>query len=169
MRKSKTSEILGAFFKHLNPAWGVKVSNNGRLWVDLSADPREIKGWRHTAKTPKHMLMDTKQYNILKRIWQSGEEGLRYTDIQMFIIGGEEQLTTGPSSLPHNYDFVWDDELRKMSTTKRHRVRKSRGQYGTWLNNQLPLYAIKNSNSRWKLDHPILKRHFESRFGIQES
>jgi len=165
MKKSKTSEILGAFFKHLNPVWGVKVSNSGRLWVDLSADPREIKGWRHTAKTPKSMLMDTVQYNILKRVWQSGEEGLRYTDIQMFIIGGEEQLIAGPSSLPHRYEKVWDNELQTWSRTKSHRVRISRGQYGTWLTNQLPLYAIKNSNGRWKLDHPVLKRHCESRFG----
>ena len=166
MRKSKTSEILGAFFKHLNPVWGVKVSNSGRLWVDLSTDPREIKGWRHTAKTPKHMLMDTIQYNILKRIWQSGEEGLKYTDIQMFIIGGEEQLTTGPSSLPHTRKH-WDWNTRSYKSG--NKVRISRGKYGNWLTNQLPLYAIKNSNGRWELDHPILKRHFESRFSIQGS
>lgn len=166
MTKTKTSKILGAFFKHLNPIWGVKVSNSGRLWVDLSSDPREIKTWRHTAKTPKSMLMDTKQYNILKRIWQSGEEGLRYTDMQMFMIGGEEQLTAGPSSLPHtNKRWDWKTKSYKSS----NRVRTSRGLYSTWLTNQLPLYAIKNSNGKWELDHPILKRHFESRFGIQES
>ena len=167
MRKSKTSEILSAFFKHLNPAWGVKVSNSGRIWVDLSAD--FPAGWRPAfAKPHKRMLMDSKQYNILKRIWQSGEEGLRFTDMQMFMIGGEEQLKAGPSSLPHKKEGVgWDGKTRSYKSI--HRVRTSRGLHSTWLTNKLPLYAIKKSNGRWKLDHSGLKRHFESRFGIQGS
>jgi len=161
MTKTKHTRILNALFKYLNPTWGVKVSSSGRIWVDLREMPKKSSRGP-TTETPNYMLIDTKQYNILKRIWQSGDEGLRYTDIQMFIIGGEEQIKAGPSSLPHSNISRWD--WRSNEHTGSTRVRTSRGHYSTWLSYQLPLYTVKKPNGKWILDHPILKRHFESRF-----
>ena len=153
MKKSKTSEILGAFFKHLNPVWGVKVSNSGRLFIDLASEPRSM--W--TSRTPRKMRLDTLQYNTLRFIWAAWEKGIRYTDIQRFMVG------------PELYDRMRSKSVYNKYKGKTYKVNQSRGHYSTWLSYHLPLYAIKNSNGKWELDHPILKRHFESRFSIQDS
>ena len=155
MRKSKTSEILGAFFKHLTPVWGVKVSNSGRLWVDLKQEPISMGGW-NVSRITRKMRLDTLQYNTLKFIWEAGEKGIRYTDIQRFMVG------------PELYDRMRSKSVYNKYKGKTYKVNQSRGHYSTWLSYHMPIYS-ENINNKWVLTHPILKRHFESRFGIQDS
>ena len=139
---------------------GIDASGPGGLWVPLPSGNLFPEGSYQHRKIPKKLKVGTRQWDILRRIWQSGEEGLRYTDIQMFILGGEEQLSKGPSTLPHGQERVWDFDLGGW-TNKTVRVRQSRGHYGTWLTNVMPAFCTKGTDGRWRLTHPDLVEHFE--------
>lgn len=138
------------------------AAENGNMWVHIENNEFPEGSYRNR-KIPKKVKLDTKQYNILKRIWESGEKGLSFTDIQMFILGGEEQLQAGSSTLPHAQERVWDYEMGGF-TNRTRRVRQSRGHYGTWITNTMPGFCTKGDDGKWRLTQENLLDHFNFRF-----
>ena len=87
---------------------------------------------------------DTQKYKILHKIWESGQDGIGYTDIVRFIV---EDLKGIPK-----YDW-----------------RVHRGYYGTNLlgggfysrnNGILGMYCEKNEGNKWILTNKKLNQHF---------
>lgn len=131
---------------------GTEVSERGGVMIPL--EPSERRGiW----KKPKRLRVGTGQYNVLKWIWQGGEEGRRYTDIQLYLIGGEEAVERGPQSKVN--PRVWDYQRGEY---RPGRVNPLRGHYSTWLSYYMPHYCTKLENGRWVLTEPALIRHFNN-------
>lgn len=140
---------------------GTRLSRSGKLWLPLHTGTNWQEGSYRARKAPKEILIGSRQWGILERIWQAGEEGLSFTQIQMFILGGEEQLQAGPADLPHERQPVWDYELGGR-TGRTHRVRQSRGHYGTWISNVMPGFCTKGEDGRWRLTQPDIVAYLES-------
>ena len=138
------------------------TAENGNMWINIETNEFPEGSYRYK-KMPKKIKIDTKQYNILKRVWEAGQEGLSFTDIQMFILGGEDQLQAGTSTLPHERQRVWDYDNSNF-TDRTVRVRQSRGHYGTWITNTLPCFCTKGEDGRWRLTQKNLLNHFNFRF-----
>lgn len=135
------------------------VTKSGNRHLLLTRGPATNLGsWR---KLPKKLRTGTKQYDILKRIWQSGDEGMSFTDIQMYILGGDQQVQAGPSSLPHEDEAQYDYE-RGIPSDRTRRIRPSRGHYSTWMSYVLPLFCEKGSDGRYRLTQLDLKNHFDN-------
>lgn len=141
---------------------GTVAAANGNMWVKID-DNNFPDGSYFSRKISKKLKIDTVQYRILKRIWESGNTGLTFTDIQMFILGGEDQLQKGPSNLPRVDDQQWDHDNGGF-TGRVHKVRASRGHYSTWLSYTMPAFCTKGDDGRWRLTQKDLLVHFKNRF-----
>ena len=131
---------------------GTQVSERGGLMIPLA--PSERRGhW----KKPARLRIGTGQYNVLKWIWQAGEEGRRYTDIQLYLIGGQEAVERGPQS--EEDPQVWDYQRGEYRPGRRNPLR---GHYSTWLSYYMPHFCTKLENGRWKLTEPMLLQHFNN-------
>jgi len=128
------AKITSFFLPHLR---GTYASESGRIYIKL--DPKTSRSSR--SKKPSLLRVGTKQYNTLKYIWQAGEDGRRYTDIQLFLLGGEENVAKGIQSRPE-------------------RGNPLRGRYSSWLSWTMPNYCSKNEKGNWVLDEPALLNHF---------
>jgi len=135
------TRIASFFLPHLR---GTHVSESGRIYIKLDPETSRVSG-RH--RKPNLLRVGTKQYNALKYIWQAGEDGRRYTDIQLFLLGGEENVARGTQSKRVN-DVSFD--LRN----------PLRGRYSNWLSWTMPNYCSKNEKGNWVLDEPVLVNHF---------
>lgn len=139
------TRITSFLLPHLR---GTHASGSGRIYIKL--DPRTSRV--RTNEKPSRLRVGTKQYNTLKWIWQAGAEGRRYTDIQLFLIGGEENVAKGIQSKP--------EEGWVRATYREVKRNPLRGHYSTWLSYSLPNYCSKNKNGNWVLDEPALVNHF---------
>tara|TARA_B100000963_G_scaffold334854_1_gene328428 strand:- start:6366 stop:6854 length:489 start_codon:yes stop_codon:yes gene_type:complete len=159
MKDKQKSSLISLAHKWLLPEYeDTIVTKSGNRHIKLTSEPATPMGsWR---ALPKKLRIGTKQYDILKRIWQSGDEGMTFTDIQMYILGGEEQVQSGPSSLPHEEEPQYDYE-RGMFSDNTRRVRPSRGYYSTWMSYILPLFCEKGTDGKWRLTQQDLLHHFE--------
>ena len=145
------AKITSFILPHLR---GTHASESGRIYIKL--DPETSRLRRH--KKPSRLRVGTKQYDTLKWIWQAGEEGKRYTDIQLFLIGGEENVARGPQSKKvTSYNF----ETREEREVLRNPLR---GHYSTWLSYSMPNYCTKNSRGNWVLTDKNLLAHFNSMY-----
>jgi hypothetical protein len=151
MKNKKLSLILKAACHHLGIISDLVISGSGTPYVDLKEEPRSMGGRWYGYKTPRKMRLDTLQYNTLRFIWEAGEKGIRYTDIQRFMVG------------PELYDRMRSKSVYNKYKGKTYKVNQSRGHYSTWLSYHMPMYS-ENIDNKWVLTHPVLKRHFESRF-----
>ncbi len=133
---------------------GTHVSGSGNIHIKLNTDNPSPSRSRH--KKPSRLRVGTRQYSILKWIWQAGEEGRRYTDIQLWILGGDERVAKGTSS---RKEMGWD-----WNTGRRKEVLRNpqRGHYATWLSWMMPNFCSKNEKGNWVLTDPELITHFES-------
>lgn len=133
---NKRNSIISLAIKHLNIMDNMHISNSGKLHLKLND---YNVNYAYYSKTPKTMQLDTVSYNLLKKVWEAGEEGMRFSDIQRYKIGKSKY-----DKSPY----------------------KHRGILGSWLTNILPLYATQDPNTRkWIITAPFLIDHFESRFG----
>lgn len=131
---------------------GTQVSERGSVMIPLA--PSERRGhW----KKPARLRIGTGQYNVLKWIWQAGEEGRRYTDIQLYLIGGQEAVEQGTKS--EMDPRVWDYQRGESRPGRRNPLR---GHYSTWLSYYMPHYCTKLENGRWVLTEPALVNHFNN-------
>lgn len=121
------------------------ISNSGRIYVHL--DKKEARSPHR--KKPNILRVGTIRYNILKYIWESGDEGRSFSDIQKFILGVKGDWPEDH----YKYEKDWE-------TGNPRRVRHSRGQYGTFISNDLPHYAKKNDNGKWVIWDQNLLLHF---------
>lgn len=119
------------------------ISTSGRISVPLDA---ESNSWR---RKPKTLRMGTIRYSILKYIWDGGDEGRSFSDIQKFILGVKDNWPE------EHYEYHND-----WRTGNPRRTRHSRGQYSTFISNDLPHYAKKNSRGKWVIWDPNLLLHF---------
>jgi hypothetical protein len=143
------NDILRGLAKWIMPELrGTVVSHKGNLMVPV--EPKERTGFRMTKK-PRTIRVGTGQYNTLKYIWQAGEEGRRYTDIQLFLIGGEERVARGTQSKRVN-DVSFDLQ------------NPERGHYSPWLSYSMPNYCTKNSRGNWVLTDRNLLAHFNNMY-----
>ena len=134
---------------------GIVVSSKGNLMIPV--EPKEQTGFR-MGKKPRTIRFGTGQYNTLKWIWQAGEEGKRYTDIQLFLIGGEENVAKGTQSRrEEDYDYR-TGEYKEVSRNP------LRGHYSTWLSYSMPNYCTKNSRGNWVLTDKNLLAHFNNMY-----
>jgi len=141
------AKITSFILPHLR---GTHASESGRIYIKL--DPETSRLRRH--KKPSRLRVGTKQYDVLKYIWKAGAEGRRYTDIQLFLIGGEENVAKGTrSKREEGYDYR-TGEYKEVSRNP------LRGNYSTWLSWMMPNYCSKNENGNWVLDEPALVNHF---------
>ncbi len=141
------TRITSFLLPHLR---GTHASGSGRIYIKLDPDTSRVV--RH--EKPSRLRVGTKQYNTLKWIWQAGAEGRRYTDIQLFLIGGEENVAKGTQSKRvEDYDYR-TDTYREVSRNP------LRGHYATWLSWMMPNYCSKNEKGNWVLDEPALVNHF---------
>ena len=151
------NDILRGLAKWIVPELrGTVVSSKGNLMIPV--EPKEQTGFR-MGKKPRTIRVGTGQYDTLKWIWQAGFEGKRYTDIQLFLIGGEENVARGPQSKK-----VID--YRRMGTGEEREVLRNplRGHYSTWLSYSMPNYCTKNSRGNWVLTDKNLLAHFNSMY-----
>ena len=150
----KRNDILRELAKWIMPELrGTTVSLKGNLMIPV--ETKEHSGFR-MEKKPRTIRVGTGQYNTLKWIWQAGDEGRRYTDIQLFLIGGEENVARGPQS-KRVMDYDWE-------TGEEREVLRNplRGHYSTWLSYSMPNYCTKNENGNWVLTDKNLLAHFNS-------
>ena len=150
------NDILRGLAKWIVPELrGTVVSNKGNLMVPV--EPKVHTGFR-MEKKPRTIRVGTGQYNTLKWIWQAGEEGRRYTDIQLFIIGGEENVAKGPQSKRVvDYDY-------RTQTYREVSRNPLRGHYSTWLSYSMPNYCTKKENGNWVLTDKNLLAHFNNMY-----
>lgn len=139
---------------------GTRLSGSGKLWLPLPSGSNWPEGSYRARKAPKEIRIGTLQWRTLERIWLAGDEGLSYTQIQMFLLGGEKQLQAGPAGLPHERQRVWDRNGGGW-TDRTHRMRQSRGHYGTWLSNQMPSFCTKGEDGRWRLTQPDIADYLQ--------
>ena len=130
---------------------GTLASGSGRILIPT--EPLESESRRHWKK-PLTIRMGTLQYNTLKWIWQGGEEGRRYRDIQLYMLGGEENVARGTQSKRvMDYDYNTHTE-REVSRNP------FRGHYSTWLSYYMPNFCTKTRDGRWRLNDKNLIQHF---------
>ena len=141
------AKITSFLLPHLR---GTHASESGRIYINLDPDTSRLR----RNKKPSRLRVGTKQYNTLKWIWQAGAEGRRYTDIQLFLLGGEENVAKGIQSRPER---GYDPRTATFRELKRNPLR---GHYATWLSWMMPNYCSKNENGNWVLDEPALVNHF---------
>ena len=145
------AKITSFILPHLR---GTHASESGRIYIKL--DPETSRVREH--KKPSRFRVGTKQYDVLKYIWKAGAEGRRYTDIQLFLIGGEENVAKGTrSKREEGYDYR-TGEYKEVSRNP------LRGHYSTWLSNSMPNYCTKNSRGNWVLTDKNLLAHFNSMY-----
>lgn len=150
------NDILRGLAKWIVPELrGTVVSSKGNLMIPV--EPKEQTGFR-MEKKPRTIRVGTGQYNTLKWIWQAGEDGRRYTDIQLFLIGGEENVARGPQS-KRVEDF--DHRTRTYREVSRNPLR---GHYSTWLSYSMPNYCTKNGEGNWVLTDKNLLAHFNNMY-----
>ena len=150
----KRNDILRELSKWIMPELrGTTVSLKGNLMIPV--EPKKRSGFR-MEKKPRTIRVGTGQYNTLKWIWQAGDEGRRYTDIQLFLIGGEENVAKGTQS-ERVEDF--DHRTRTYREVSRNPLR---GHYSTWLSYSMPNYCTKNGEGNWVLTDKNLLAHFNN-------
>ena len=150
------NDILRGLAKWIMPELrGTTVSSKGNLMIPV--EPKEQTRFR-MQKKPRTIHVGTKQYDTLKWIWQAGEEGRRYTDIQLFLLGGEENVARGTQS-KRVIEYDWE-------TGKEREVSRNplRGHYSTWLSWMMPNYCTKNSRGNWVLTDRNLLAHFNNMY-----
>ena len=152
MKKADRDLVWMEVTKYLVPNLrGTEVSERGGVMIPLA--PSERRGhW----KKPQRLRVGTGQYNVLKWIWQAGEEGRRYTDIQLYLIGGKEGVERGPQTRSE----TWRDWRTGETVTRQ--LNPLRGHYSTWLSYYMPHYCTKLENGRWVLTEPKLIQHFNN-------
>ena len=122
------------------------ISNSGRISV-----PLDKNGYHHSK--PNTLRTGTIRYGILKYIWEGGDEGRSFSDIQKFILGVKDNWPEEH----YTYEKDWETgELR--------RQRHSRGMYSTFISNELPNYAKKNDKGKWVIRDENLLLHFYRMF-----
>jgi len=97
-------------------------------------------------KTSNMRIDDTTKIRVLEFIYESGEEGRRYTDIVKFII--EEIKQMGPYSRDQHRGY-WSTNLTGAG-----------GMFGGPITGLLPRYCKKNENGRWVLANDKLQAYF---------
>lgn len=116
-------------------------------WLDTGEIPDYTNSYfkdssKVGVKNDKMRIDDTNKYKILKFIYKSGHQGVRYTDIVKYII---EKLLNKPGK----YDY-----------------KTERGYYASALNGTydrdgiLPSYCTKNENGKWVLTNRKLIDYF---------
>jgi len=150
------NDILRGLAKWIIPELrGTKVSSKGSLMIPV--EPKERTGFG-MAEKPRTIRVGTGQYNALKYIWEAGAEGRRYTDIQLFLIGGEENVAKGPQSKrARGYDY-------RTGTYREVSRNPLRGHYSTWLGYLMPNYCTKNGEGNWVLTDRNLLEHFNNMY-----
>ena len=107
---------------------------SGNLYVETSNSKLPGGHPWYDNKSNK-MRIGTRQYYILSFIASHGEEGVRYTDIQRFLLGMEDKSPLG----------------------------SGQGYYSTWLSYKMPIWCKKDKDTgRWILTDENLKKHFET-------
>ena len=154
------NDILRELSKWIMPELrGTVVSLKGNLMIPV--EPKESLGGRRgfsMTKKPLTIRVGTKQYDTLKWIWQAGAEGRRYRDIQLFLIGGEENVAKGTQSKRvEDYDY----HTRTYREVSRNPLR---GHYSTWLSYSMPNYCTKNEAGNWVLTDRNLLAHFNNMY-----
>jgi hypothetical protein len=114
-----------------------------KRWID-TGDKKVRASWynRSPDETVEDRMRidDTQKYLILKFIYKSGHQGVRYTDIIKFILEDLKGET---------YDY------------KIHRGYYASNLSGTWRDGGiLPSYCTKNDNGKWVLSNSKLIDHF---------
>ena len=142
------ARITSFLLPHLR---GTYASGSGRIYIKLDPDTSRLR----RNKKPSRLRVGTKQYNTLKWIWKAGAEGRRYTDIQLFLLGGEEAVEQGTKSEVDPQ--VWDYRRGEYRPGRRNPFR---GHYSTWLSWMMPNFCSKNENGNWVLNEPELLNHF---------
>ncbi len=122
------------------------ISRAGRISVPLDNETRSHRG--RTMK-PKTLRMGTIRYNILKYIWNGGDEGRSFSEIQKFILGVKGDWPE------EHYRLETDWETKAL-----RRQRHSRGMYSTFISNDLSNYANKNNKGKWVIVDKNLLLHF---------
>lgn len=115
-----------------------------KRWIDTGKKTHRRSYWNYgeTEKEyeSKMRIDDTQKYLILKFIYKSGHQGVRYTDIVKFILEDLKGET---------YDY------------KIHRGYYASNLSGTWRDSGiLPTYCTKNDNGKWVLSNSKLIDHF---------
>ena len=107
---------------------------SGNMYVKTSYHPGVFHHWK--SNKDRLIRMGTRQYYILDFIASYGEEGVRYSDIQRFLLGLEDKAP----------------------------LKTGRGYYSTWLTYKMPMWCKKDEKTgRWVLTDENLIEHFKLR------
>jgi hypothetical protein len=113
---------------------------SGNMYIETNVDPE--KNTTHgsygryvgSSLTTNRIRTGTRQYYILGFIASYGEEGVRYSDIQRFLLGLEDKAP----------------------------LKTGRGYYSTWLSYKMPRWCDKDEKTgKWALTDKNLIEHFK--------
>ena len=115
-------------------------------WVEIDDESKYTGGltrfpFSRRPKLPNRIRVGTTQYNVFRFIYNSGHEGVRYTDVVKYIIVSNSGGSYDSRSTDRGY---WSSQLS-----------------GTWKQpGILTGYCKKNENGRWVLTNRSLIDHF---------
>ena len=132
-RYSKYNNILIAASKYLDFVGNIGIyPSSGKMYVRTSYHPGKFHHWN--SNKGNTIRMGTRQYYILSFIASHGEEGVRFTDIQRYLLGMEDKAP----------------------------LKSGRGYYSTWLSYKMPMWCKKDKDTgKWVMADENLKEHFK--------